>query len=597
MSDVGVVESSPVAQYVIAPDHKVVRWNRACELITGRLAHDVIGTDGHWKPFYTQKRPMLADLVVEHYCMGSLRLDEQRDIVRSKSLPHAWESTGFFENVGGQSRYLKFFGAPVYNTYGVITGAIETLLDITEQKNVEQTLTQSMEGYRILAENVDHGVVLVQNGKFLLANHAFARMFGYSSADQVIGRDAGVDIAESHKNEFLHTLDDPEAGADHQGIFRWPCLTLDDREIWVEGHRRAIKWENKPAYLSTISDITERRARELAIKEKEENLLRENLRLKSSMRDRYKFGDIVGKSPAMQEVYELILNAASSEATVIIYGESGTGKELVARAIHDLSPRHDREFVPVNCGAIPETLLEREFFGHTKGAFTGAHMDKQGYLDFAARGTLFLDEIGELSLNMQAKLLRSIEAGGYTPVGSAVVKKSDFRIIAATHRNLIEQVKKGGMREDFFYRVHIVPIHLPPLRKRKEDIPFLVDHFLQSNGNSKRLSTIPGKIMEALYTYDWPGNVRELQNALHRYLAVGRLDFIHGGKPDNQTIEMALSGEPVEEQNDLKTAVEHYERRLITQALNATKWNRTKAAVLLGIPRKTLFRKMKKYGA
>jgi transcriptional regulator with PAS, ATPase and Fis domain len=223
-------------------------------------------------------------------------------------------------------------------------------------------------------------------------------------------------------------------------------------------------------------------------------------------------------------------------------------------------------------------------------------MDKRGYLDFAAGGTLFLDEIGELSLNMQVKLLRSIEAGGYTPVGSAVGKKSDFRIIAATHRNLLDQVKKGEMREDFFYRIHIIPIYLPPLIKRKEDIPFLVDHFLQSHGDSKRLSTIPGKVMEALYNYDWPGNVRELQNALLRYLAVGRLDFIHGGEPVKQAMERDSPEGPALGEQDFKSAVEVFERNLITQALNRTKWNRTKAAAMLGIPRKTLFRKMKKYG-
>ncbi|MBW2739331.1 MAG: sigma-54-dependent Fis family transcriptional regulator [Deltaproteobacteria bacterium] len=290
------------------------------------------------------------------------------------------------------------------------------------------------------------------------------------------------------------------------------------------------------AILTTIRDITERRLREIAIQEETERLRKENIRLRSSIKERYRFGDIIGKSRPMQEIYELILKAANSDANVVVYGESGAGKEMVARAIHDMSNRRDKDFVAVNCGAIPETLLESEFFGYKKGAFTGANMDKHGYLDLAGEGTLFLDEVSELDLNLQVKLLRVIDGGGYTPVGSNKTKYSDFRIIAATNNNLLEQVNKNLMREDFFYRLHVIPITVPPLRERKEDIPLLVEHFLKLYCDSKEKQSLPGKIFEALHNHNWPGNVRELENVLKRYLTIQRLDFINprGSKAANE---------------------------------------------------------------
>jgi transcriptional regulator with PAS, ATPase and Fis domain len=269
----------------------------------------------------------------------------------------------------------------------------------------------------------------------------------------------------------------------------------------------------------TVRDITEAKLREMAMQQDAEHLRRENINLRSSIKDRYRLGSIIGKSRAMQEVYERILNAAATNANVIIYGDSGTGKELVARAIHDMSTRSQKPFVPVNCAAIPENLLESEFFGHKKGAFTGAHANKRGYLDMADGGTLFLDEVGELALSLQAKLLRAIENGGYTPVGSSVNKDADFRVIAATNRNLPEQLRTGGMREDFFYRIHVIPINVPPLRDRREDIPLLLEHFLKRYSEAGRVKPVPGHVIGELINYHWPGNVPyfpQVKNALFR---------------------------------------------------------------------------------
>ena len=256
-----------------------------------------------------------------------------------------------------------------------------------------------------------------------------------------------------------------------------------------------------------VNDITEKQKNELGIRRENEEL-RERLKARC-------FNNIVGDSPPMREVFELIARAGATEDCVVVFGESGTGKELAARAVHECSARCDKPFIAVNCGAIPENLFESEFFGYKKGAFTGALADRKGCLDRADGGTLFLDELGELSLSAQTKLLRAIEGQGFTPVGGSDLHKPNFRIIAATNRNLAERVASGQMREDFFYRIHVIPIHLPPLRQRKEDIPLLIEYFLNAYPRVGDLPALNGEVMQAFMQYDWPGNIRELHNTLY----------------------------------------------------------------------------------
>jgi transcriptional regulator with PAS, ATPase and Fis domain len=334
----------------------------------------------------------------------------------------------------------------------------------------------------------------------------------------------------------------------------------------------------------------------MAMQDESELLRRENVRLRSSMKERYRFGNIIGKSAAMQEVYDLILKAGATDASVVIYGESGTGKELVARTIHEMSDRKHKAFVPVNCGAIPETLFESELFGHRKGAFTGAHIDKHGFFDLASRGTLFLDEIGELSPTMQVKLLRAVEGGGYTPVGDTKTKKADVRIVVATNRHLMDMLRKGLIREDFLYRIHVIPVTLPPLRDRKEDIVLLVDHFLKLYGNGKERPTMPGRILNALYSHDWPGNIRELENVLKRYLTTKRLDFIGTThEADSMGPVSVAAGLHQEEGPGLRNALEAFEKEYISKLLARNQWHRTKTAAMLRIPERTLYRKLKQF--
>jgi transcriptional regulator with PAS, ATPase and Fis domain len=326
-------------------------------------------------------------------------------------------------------------------------------------------------------------------------------------------------------------------------------------------------------------------------------LRKENIRLRSNIKDRYRFGEIIGKSPAMQEVYELILKASATNANVIVYGESGTGKELVAHAIHRLSDRKEGRFIAVNCGAIPENLLESEFFGYRKGAFSGAAADKDGFLDRADGGTLFLDELGEIGPNLQVKLLRVLEGGGYTPIGGHEVKKPDVRIIAATNRDLQAQVNRGIMREDFFYRIHIIPIQLPPLRERKDDIPLLIEHFMKQAGGETNPPVITGEMLEAMVRHNWPGNVRELQNVLQRYRSLNRFDLLkETTRQPAQKTDM-IAGLPIEAQGEsFQAAMARCERHLLLSVLENNQWQREVAAQVLGLPLRTFYRKLKKHG-
>jgi DNA-binding NtrC family response regulator len=313
--------------------------------------------------------------------------------------------------------------------------------------------------------------------------------------------------------------------------------------------------------------------------------------LSSALSQSNRFGNIVGKSKIMRQLYASIMKVAQSSSNAVIYGESGTGKELVAKTIHELSRRHDKPFVTVNCGAIPDELLESEFFGYKKGAFTGASVDTRGYLDSAEGGTLFMDEIAELNLNMQAKLLRAIDGGGYAPVGSRTTIRPDIRIIAATNHDLLENVRKGLMREDFFYRLHVLPINIPPLRERNEDLLILIDHFLRLYSEENHVVDMPDQIIEKMINYHWPGNVRELQNAIQRYITFEEIQFLSldaKKAPGGFNIGMQAN-------KDLHSFILDAEAAYINYVLETNHWHRGKAAKILNINRKTLYKKIQLY--
>ena len=351
----------------------------------------------------------------------------------------------------------------------------------------------------------------------------------------------------------------------------------------------AISLENARLHENLKKALDELKASEASLRE-------ENVRLKANIKDRFRFGDIIGKSEPMQRVYELILQAAATDMNVILYGESGTGKELVSQAIHEASDRKEQVFFPVNIGAIPENLIESEFFGHKKGAFTGADNDKQGFLHLTDKGTLFLDELADIGLNLQVKLLRVLEGNGFTPLGTTEVIKPNIRFIAASNQDLSHRVKTGQIREDFYYRIHVLPIRLPPLRERKEDIPLLVEHFLKSTAPLQKGKPITPGFLQALKGYDWPGNVRELQNTLNRYVTLGEIDFL-GERINSKVSETSNFGDSISHgKMALDQAVADYEKATILNALKNSQGHKVKTAAALGISRATLFNKLKKYG-
>jgi two-component system response regulator AtoC len=330
-------------------------------------------------------------------------------------------------------------------------------------------------------------------------------------------------------------------------------------------------------------------------------LKHENLELKAKLSEHYSFNNIIAKSESFKGVFQVIQRLSPFNSTVLITGESGTGKELVARAIHENSPRRGKPFIAINCGAIPETLIESELFGHKKGAFTDASRDKRGLFEEASGGTLFLDEVGDLPVHLQVKLLRALQEQLIRRVGDEVDISIDVRIISATLRNLGEEVRLGRFREDLLYRLNVISIHLQPLRERTEDIPLLVDHFMQKH--IKRLGIaekrVPLDVLKALLNYSWPGNARELENALERALVLSSGDALELSTLPESIIRGGMSMTATDgagEGLSIKVRTEELERRLIKIALEQTSGNRTKAAKILDIGHRTLLYKLKGYG-
>jgi two-component system response regulator PilR (NtrC family) len=324
------------------------------------------------------------------------------------------------------------------------------------------------------------------------------------------------------------------------------------------------------------------------------HILDDNIFLRKQIEEQYSFDNIIGQSPKMQEVFRLIKKVAGTKGNVLITGQSGTGKELVAKAIHYNSPRKDKRFVAINCGAIVGNLMESELFGHKKGSFTGAIRDKDGLFKIADGGTLFLDEVGEIPLNLQVKLLRAIEEAEILPVGATDPIKVDVRIIAATNRDLAEEVKKGNFREDLYYRLNVIEIKLPPLSERKEDIPLLVDHFIKkySKELGRKISGVDNAVMKVLLNYEWRGGIRELENLIERAIILSDGPIITLADLPPALNEVEIKDEPMR----LKEAIAQFERQHILKVLNKTSWDKEEASQLLGISLSSLYRKMEELG-
>jgi len=359
-------------------------------------------------------------------------------------------------------------------------------------------------------------------------------------------------------------------------------------ETAVEALKKgAYDYLTKPLDFDSLRLSLERAMEHLELK-------RENQQLKDRLGKQFDPGSIIGSSPSMVGLLETVAHVAPSEATVMITGESGTGKELIAGAVHYNSPRKNGPFIKINCAAITETLLESELFGHEKGAFTGADRKKEGRFRQAHGGSLFLDEVSEMPLTMQVKLLRVLQEREVTRVGGEQVLPVDVRLIVATNRDLPELIRNGQFREDLFYRLNVVTLKIPPLRSRREDIPLLVQHFIEifSEKNHKKQSGIAPAAMDHLIKHEWPGNVRELMNAVERGVVLSRNDYLN--EEDFPIIRSEGDGAPAERLVDVP--LEQIEKTTILNTLASADGNKSEAARRLGITRKTLHKKLKKYG-
>jgi formate hydrogenlyase transcriptional activator len=372
---------------------------------------------------------------------------------------------------------------------------------------------------------------------------------------------------------------DRALGALNVGRHREDAFSPEDVDLLSEIAKQiAIAVENAQAY------------RELT--QLKDKLAKEKIYLEEEVRTEHNFGEIVGKSPALRKVLKEVETVAPTNSTVLIHGETGTGKELIARALHDLSPRRDRTFVKLNCAAIPTGLLESELFGHEKGAFTGAITQRVGRFELAHGGTLFLDEVGDIPLELQPKLLRALQEQEFERLGSTRTVRVDVRLVAATNRDLGQMVADGQFRSDLFYRLNVFPVLLPPLRERSEDIPLLVRHFTQQFAQrmSRRIESIPAEVMDALVRYPWPGNVREMQNVIERAVILsqnGRL------RVDPQSLASAAAPQ------ELNGRLDAREREAIEAALRASHGRVSGpkgAARQLGLPHSTLEFRIKKLG-
>ncbi len=439
--------------------------------------------------------------------------------------------------------------------------------------------------WKDILNTMNEGLMLIgADGTILLANKALSDLSGYSE-EELVGSNCSLFHSEICEHARL------EGGAKwctlfQEGTFNMKrCLILRKDGTWVPVLKNAAVLKAQDGKLlgavETLTDITEIHKRDQRIEQ-----------LSRLLEDTGSFHGLVGRSAAMQHVYEIAERAAQSDAPVIIYGESGVGKELVAEVIHDVGKRRDGPYVALNCAALNESLLESELFGHRKGAFTGAYRHNVGRFEAAHGGDIFLDEIGDLPLSMQVKLLRVLESKEFERVGDHRSISVDVRIIAATNRDLDRLVAQGLFRQDFYFRINVIPIHVPPLRERMEDVPLLVRHFIEKlvERTGKRIHGIASETMDLFMRHSWPGNVRELKSALEYAFVIA-----DEGHVEPRHLPASILGKDMIRQQ-IVPDTEGEEKKALLEALDKAGGNQTKAAEILGVCRTTVWNRMRKYG-
>jgi PAS domain S-box-containing protein len=584
-----LLQHMPVSTFVLNAKHQVVLWNKACEQLTGLNAEQMIGTDQHWRGFYTEKRPCLADLLLDS------TLGNVSDLYEQASLFNAYSDICHTENwclmPDGRRLYLVIDAGTISNEQGQIVAIVETQRDRTEQRLTMQALTESEQRISsILGSAMDAIVTVDQQHRITLFNAAAARIFR-CAADFAIGQPVERFIAPHCSKLFMQFIDFDNAAPKTQA---WAPEGLsarraDGEEFPIEATFSPLEACEQKLYTIILRDVNDRRVAE----QKLDRLQQEKGYLQEVLNDDHNPDDFVSASKPMRTVMEQVRMVARTDTPVLLLGETGTGKELLARAIHEFSDRSAAIMVKVNCAALPAELIESELFGHEKGAFTGATQQRKGRFELADGGSLFLDELGELSLSAQAKLLRVLQEQEFERVGGSETLRVDVRVIAATNRNLADEVGAGRFRSDLYYRLNVFPVEIPALRQRATDIPLLARFFLTKYAKKfgKRFDDIDATGLEQLRHYAWPGNVRELQNVIERAVILSQGPLL-------EIASLSVRGIAGVQPERLGT-LEAVEREHITRTLEATNWqiSGTKgAAAILGMNPNTLRSRMLKLG-
>jgi PAS domain S-box-containing protein len=556
-----VLDELNVGAYTVDLNRRVLAINYSAQALMGLRENEVSGRD-------------CREVFVGVPCMVHCLLE--KDPVQGEPPPDS--DLEVFDETD-RRHLITRLATPVYGPDRRMAGCLTILKDHSPVADLINRVHYEVRNMKIILDNLDVGIFTVNRGGLItFFNHAAEQISGYHR-DQVLGESCTT-IFEGETSPDVCLLKDSIVNGRSRRTVRGRMITKDGESIPIRARYMALKNEKGRIVggLATFHDLT---------------LVR---RLDQAIRERYTFHDMIGRSPAMQKIFDMVEVVADSEATLLIEGPTGSGKDLLAKIVHSASRRSGKPLVKVNCAAIPENLMESELFGYIRGAFTGAEKDKPGRFQLADGGTIFLDEIGDLPLGLQAKLLRVIEEREFYPLGSRSTLRVDVRILSATNRGLGRLVREGAFREDLYYRLNVMNIVLPPLSERRDDLPLLIPHLLRKLSAAR--SVVPPllseEVMDILLNYPYPGNVRELENILEHALIICRGESVR-----MEHLPLFLQGQPADD-GVLSPSPpspgyrEQQERQDILEALRTSRGHRGRAAASLGIDRSTLWRKMKK---
>lgn len=551
-----------IGAFTVNLQRKITLMNCAAQGLMGLKEHEVVGRD-------------CREIFTGVPCLVNCFLREDRDCQTE-------EPDVEIRDEENKKHILTRLATPIYDPEQNVAGCLTILQDHSPIVDLVDRIHHEERSHKIILDNLDVGIFTVNRGGYItFFNNEAERISGYSRRE-LLGKHCSIILDEYALRDFVllkESINNGCARLSHPG----KITSKDGEAIPVRANYMVLKNEKGTIVggLATLYDLT---------------LVRQ---LNQAIKDRYTFHDMVGKDPAMQNIFEKVIVVAETDSTIVIEGATGTGKDLLAKIIHTTSKRSHKPFVKVNCAAIPDNLLESEMFGYAKGAFTGADVDKPGRFSEADGGTIFLDEIGDLPLSLQAKLLRVLEDREFYPLGGRHIKKVNIRIIAATNRGLEGLVEKKLFREDLYYRLNVFKIEIPALNDRRIDLPLLIRHILRRlcTASDNRLPKISEEAMELLLNFDYPGNVRELENILEHALIICRNDVIRPQHLPDYIQKQCASTKPEGIAPPSPADMpDNTERQLILKVLRQNNWQRTKTAQALEMDRTTLWRKMKRHG-